>query len=167
MGLLSRKYRLISPMIIGTAYVEKRTLCFKSKLSIDFMSPIQPTWNRSSAFSPRLLNRLMTLKTNRKLPLMSFSRASWTFSFLSICLNNSFISSFFKTGNFDVSTPQMSTLFLIKLTPPVMSLVRCHYVRKGFVLCAKKFPQIGMDEGRSSHLPLWVKPFFGILFAIV
>src|SRR5699024_12229095 len=34
-GLLSRKYLLISPIIIGTAYVENLTLWLKSKLSME------------------------------------------------------------------------------------------------------------------------------------
>ena len=40
--LPSRRYRLISPKIIGTAYVEKRTPTERSKLSIAFKSPMQP-----------------------------------------------------------------------------------------------------------------------------
>ena len=50
--LLSLKYLLTSPIIIGTAYVLNWTPCDKSKLSIDFIKPIHPIWNKSSAFSP-------------------------------------------------------------------------------------------------------------------
>ena len=45
---LSRKCRLISPMIVGVAYVENSTPRSASKRSIDFSSPIVPTWTRSS-----------------------------------------------------------------------------------------------------------------------
>ena len=38
----SRKNLFISPIIIGTAYVEKQTLKLISKLSIAFISPMQP-----------------------------------------------------------------------------------------------------------------------------
>ena len=38
-GLLSLKYLLISPIIIGTAYVENCTFWLKSKLSIAFINP--------------------------------------------------------------------------------------------------------------------------------
>src|SRR5699024_9251750 len=40
--LLSLKYLLISPIIIGTAYVLNCTFKFMSKLSIAFIRPIQP-----------------------------------------------------------------------------------------------------------------------------
>ena len=54
---LSRKYRLISPMIVGVAYVENSTPRSRSKRSIDLISPIVPTCTRSSNGSPRLRKR--------------------------------------------------------------------------------------------------------------
>ena len=112
--LLSRKYLLISPIIIGTAYVENCTFWLKSKLSIAFISPIQPTWNKSSTFSPLLLNLCITLSTSLKLPFTKVSRACKS-PFL-IFINNLFFSSLERTGSFDVFTPQISTLFVISFS---------------------------------------------------
>lgn len=100
-GLLSRKYLRISPMIIGTAYVENLTLWLRSKLSMDFISPMQPTWNKSSTYSPLLLNLWMTLKTRRRLPFTSFSLAESSPSSCN-CLNSFLISSFLSTGNLGI-----------------------------------------------------------------
>ena len=75
------------------------------------MRPMHPTWNRSSAFSPRLAKRWITERTSRRLPAISSSRA-----FMSPCLARSrraWVSSFFRTFSFDVFTPQISTLFCI------------------------------------------------------
>ena len=63
-------------MIMGTAYVENRTLKLKSKLFMALISPMQPTWNRSSICSPRPEKRCMTLSTRRRFSLMKISRAS-------------------------------------------------------------------------------------------
>ena len=49
----SRKWRWISPTIVGTAYVVNFTPRSTSKRSIASTSPIEPTWMRSSSGSPR------------------------------------------------------------------------------------------------------------------
>src|SRR5580692_4880320 len=54
---LSRKCRLISPTMVGVAYVENSTPRSRSNRSMDLMSPIVATWVRSSSHSPRLRNR--------------------------------------------------------------------------------------------------------------
>ena len=50
----SRKKRLISPAIMGTAYVEKRTPKRSSKPEIAFKSPMQASSKRSSYSTPLL-----------------------------------------------------------------------------------------------------------------
>ena len=50
---LSRKCRLISPMMFGVAYVVSSTPRSRSKRSIALISPIAPIWTRSSSCSPR------------------------------------------------------------------------------------------------------------------
>ena len=91
----------------GTPYVEKRTFWAGSKLSIALMRPMQPTWKRSSTFSPRPENFWMTESTSRRLPLMSSSRADW--SPARARRRSAWVSSFFKTGSFAVFTPHIST----------------------------------------------------------
>src|SRR5699024_4033036 len=84
--------------------------------------------------SPRLLNRLITLNTRRKLPFTSSSLAD-----NSPCCslaNNSRISSFFNTGNFDVSTPHISTLCLVIMSAlPVGDAVHGQYLPREGILC--------------------------------
>src|SRR3954465_10857934 len=53
----SRKCRLISPVIVGTANDRNSTPRVGSKRSIAAISPSVPTCSRSSKGSPRLLNR--------------------------------------------------------------------------------------------------------------
>ena len=50
---LSRKWRLISPMMFGVAYVVSSTPRSRSKRSIALIRPIAPIWTRSSSCSPR------------------------------------------------------------------------------------------------------------------
>src|SRR5512133_978925 len=50
---LSRKWRLISPMMFGVAYVVSSTPRLRSKRSIALINPIAPIWTRSSSCSPR------------------------------------------------------------------------------------------------------------------
>ena len=114
-ALLSRKWRRTSPIIIGTAYVEKRTPWLKSKLSIDFISPTQPTWKRSSMHSPRLEKRCITLKTRRRFPFMNSSRASVSPCFMRS--KSSLLRLALIKGSFDVSTPHISTLHNAISTP--------------------------------------------------
>ena len=104
----SRKYRRSSPIIIGTAYVLNLTLKSGQKLSIAFISPIQPTWNRSSAFSPLPENRCITLSTRRRLPFISSSLALGSPS--RIFCRSSIFSDSLSTFNFAVLTPLISTL---------------------------------------------------------
>lgn len=82
--------------------------CFSgSKLAMALIRPMQPTWNRSSGFSPRLSKRWMTESTSRRLPSMSFCRAS-----VSPCRarrSSTSISTGDKTLSLDVFTPQIST----------------------------------------------------------
>ena len=54
---LSRKCRLISPTIVGVAYVENSSPRSGSNLSTALMRPIVPTCTRSSSGSPRSRNR--------------------------------------------------------------------------------------------------------------
>src|ERR1700730_3228117 len=54
---LSLKWRLISPTMVGVAYVENSTPRPRTNRSIDLMSPMVATWVRSSSHSPRLRNR--------------------------------------------------------------------------------------------------------------
>jgi len=67
------KYLRISPIIMGTAYVENLTFWVTSKLSIAFIRPIHPTWKRSSTYSPLLLNLWITLNTSLKFPFINSS----------------------------------------------------------------------------------------------
>ena len=108
--LLSLKYLLISPIIIGTAYVLNCTFRLKSKLSIDFINPIHPIWNKSSAHSFLPENLCTTLSTNLRFPFINSSLASLSPFF--IFINSSFFSSFDSIGNFEVFTPHISTLFI-------------------------------------------------------
>ena len=80
------------------------------------MSPMQPTWNRSSGHSPRLSKRWMTLSTSRRLPSMSFSRAEASPSLA--WRRRVSISSWDKIRSLDVFTPQISTFPCI-ICPPV------------------------------------------------
>ena len=79
---------------------------------------MHPTWNRSSTFSPRLVNFWMTDSTSRRFPAISSSRA-----FMSPCLvlfSSSAVSSFFNTFSLAVLTPQISTLPCTLDLPPVL-----------------------------------------------
>ena len=51
-------------MIVGVAYVENSTPRSVSKRSIDLISPMVPTWSRSSNGSPRLRNRRAQCSTS-------------------------------------------------------------------------------------------------------
>ena len=62
-GPSSRRKRRISPAILGTAYVENATGWLRSKPRMAFISPMQPSWNRSSGSQPRPKNRRATLHT--------------------------------------------------------------------------------------------------------
>ena len=90
---------------------------------------MQPTWNRSSAFSPRLLKRCTTLSTNRRLPRINSSRAAW----LPPCTrgNSSRILSLVNTGSAEVSTPQISTLLVA-----ILRYLRQNQYGTGGRLCA-------------------------------
>ena len=72
------------------------------------MRPTHPTWNRSSGFSLRPSNFLMTLSTKRRFPWISFSRASWLPALA--CRKSSLASSRLSTGSLAVLTPLISTL---------------------------------------------------------
>ena len=52
---LSRKWRLISPVMVGVAKVVNSSPRDGSKRSMALMRPIEPTWMRSSSGSPRFL----------------------------------------------------------------------------------------------------------------
>ena len=114
--------------------MENLTSWTGSKLSIAFIRPIQPTWKRSSGFSPRPVKRWTTLSTSLRFPLTSSSRAV-----LSPCFARaksvSFCSSV-STLSEEVFTPQISTLLyilipsgnlLIELLPYGSKLIRLKY----------------------------------------
>ena len=61
---------------IDTAYVLNFTLRVISKLSMAFINPMHPIWNKSSTFSLDEENLLITLNTNLRFPLINFSLAS-------------------------------------------------------------------------------------------
>src|SRR5919197_4189309 len=61
---LSRKCRLISPMMFGVAYVVSSTPRSRSKRSMALMSPIAPIWTRSSSCSPRYEYRRASDRTS-------------------------------------------------------------------------------------------------------
>src|SRR5262245_52343859 len=63
-------------MIVGVAYVENSTPRSRSNLSIDLISPIVPTWTRSSNGSPRLRNRRAQCSTSGRCRPTSASRAA-------------------------------------------------------------------------------------------
>src|SRR3954471_9163897 len=63
-------------MIVGVAYVENSTRRSSSKRSIDLISPIVPTWTRSSNGSPRLRKRRATCWTNGRCGATRPSRAA-------------------------------------------------------------------------------------------
>src|SRR6478735_5547709 len=71
----SRKCRLISPTIVGVAYVENSTPRSVSNRSTDLISPIVPTWTRSSSGSPRLRKRRAQCSTRGRWRCTSRSRA--------------------------------------------------------------------------------------------
>ena len=107
--VLSRRNRFISPIIIGTAYVLKRTPILISKLSIDFINPIMPTWKTSSILCSLISKRWTIDKTNLRLYIISKS-----FCDLSPCLyflSTSCISLAVTRGRVDVSRPHITTLF--------------------------------------------------------
>ena len=114
------------------------TRCEGSKLSIALIRPTQPTWNRSSAFSPRPANFWITERTRRRLPWMSASRAAVSPSFA--FFNRVSVSSAVSRGSLDVFTEQISTFPCICATskrkrahtaPPGVG--RGGYVREGFL----------------------------------
>src|ERR1700739_2969268 len=61
---LSLKWRLISPTMVGVAYVENSTPRSRSNRSMDLISPMVATWVRSSSHSPRLRNRRARYSTS-------------------------------------------------------------------------------------------------------
>src|ERR671922_2718528 len=73
---LSRKCRLISPMMFGVAYVVSSTPRSRSKRSIALMSPIAPIWTRSSSCSPRYEYRRASERTSDMYCSISCSRAA-------------------------------------------------------------------------------------------
>ena len=87
---LSRKCRLISPTMVGVAYVENSTPRSRSNRSTDLIRPIVATWIRSSSGSPRLRKRRARYSTSGRCISTSWSRmarrsgsssssvASWT-----------------------------------------------------------------------------------------
>ena len=122
MLLLSLRYLRISPIIIGTAYVLNFTFIVTSKWSMDFISPMHPIWNKSSIFSPELEKRWIMLNTRRRFPLINCSLAS--LSPFWILAKSCFFSSSVRSGNFDVFTPQISTLYIaiISLLQPLSNI---------------------------------------------
>ena len=115
-ALLSRRYLFISPIIIGTAYVENCTPCPKSKLSIAFINPIHPIWNKSSIFSLLLENLPTMLNTSRRLPFMNSSLASVSPSLT--FTRSSLLSLALSSGKSLVFTPHMVTLTPAIIIPP-------------------------------------------------
>src|SRR3954469_9834012 len=84
----------------------------------------------------------MTLNTRRKFPLTSFSRAVSSPS--CICLKSNLISSFFNTGSFDVSTPQISTLFRVNPFPSLQELL----YKKQYFPCKEKYAPVRRGRKR-------------------
>src|SRR5581483_10954793 len=72
---LSRKCRLISPMMFGVAYVVSSTPRSRSKRSIALIRPIAPIWTRSSSCSPRYEYRRASERTSDMYCSISCSRA--------------------------------------------------------------------------------------------
>ena len=73
---LSRKWRLISPMMVGVANVVNSSPRDRSKRSMALMRPIVPTCTRSSRGSPLFLNLEARKRTRLRWLMMSCSRAS-------------------------------------------------------------------------------------------
>jgi hypothetical protein len=67
---------LISPEIVGTAYVENATPRAGSKRSTALMSPIVATWSRSSRVSRREEKRSAMLRESGRKRSMSWSRTA-------------------------------------------------------------------------------------------
>ena len=86
-----------------------------SKLEMALMSPMTPTWNRSSMGSPRLENRWTTERTSRRFPITAASLApsspAWA------ARMRAMVSSFFSTLSFAVLTPQISTFACMLAAP--------------------------------------------------
>ena len=76
---LSRKCRLISPTTVGVAYVENSTPRSVSNRSTALISPIVPTWTRSSSGSPRPANRRARYSTSGRCISTSWSRTRCRF----------------------------------------------------------------------------------------
>ena len=72
----SRRWRLISPSIVGIANVARSTPRSTWNRSIALISPIEPTWTRSSSCSPRPTWRLASLRTSGRYCRIRRSRAS-------------------------------------------------------------------------------------------
>ena len=80
------------------------------------INPMQPTWKRSSLFSPRPENRWITESTSRRLPSISSSLASSSPALAR--RSSSRERSPESSGSWAVFMPQMSTL-PCKKTPPL------------------------------------------------
>src|SRR3954452_19628886 len=63
-------------MIVGVAYVENSTPRSVSKRSTDLISPMVPTWTRSSSGSPRLRKRRAQCSTSGRCRCTNASRAA-------------------------------------------------------------------------------------------
>src|SRR5699024_5141450 len=79
------------------------------------ISPMHPTWNRSSRFSPRCENFCTTLSTSRRLPSIIRRRAAR--SPARAAVSRARFSSSERTGSPAVSTPHSSTLLYILCLP--------------------------------------------------
>src|SRR5699024_3364718 len=79
------------------------------------MSPMHPTWNRSSRFSPRCENFCTTLSTSRRLPSIIRRRAALSPAWAA--MSRARFSSSERTGSPAVSTPHSSTLLYILCLP--------------------------------------------------
>ncbi|MNV73849.1 hypothetical protein D3C71_1670200 [compost metagenome] len=107
--------------------MENLTFCDKSKLSMAFIRPMQPTWNKSSTNSPLLLNLWITLRTSLRLPFTNFSLADRSPCCCSE-VNSCRISTFVRTGSLAVSTPQISTLFRVMMIYLPRRNITVHYL---------------------------------------
>lgn len=114
-----------------------------------FISPIHPTWNRSSGHSPRLSKRWITASTSRRFPSMSLCLAA---SSPSLARRRSIsVSAWVRTVNRDVFTPQMSTF------PCMVFLLLFSSQGKYFQSCPKHTPR-ALSAGIVNYPQIFGRP---------
>src|SRR6478735_10678257 len=106
-------------MMVGVAYVENSTPRSESKRSIDLISPIVPTWTRSSKGSPRLRNLRAQCSTSGRCRCTSASRAPSRLAWVAVSSRNVTKSSALRRRV--TSTPDAGPVTAPPLSSPVMS----------------------------------------------